>query len=147
MSKIVICSVGNDPYDHAEKVTHEIVSPQSWGDTGGEQLRQYNEHYQLRMKKGMYAWVTINELDTDTGVTKCWLRLKNEVKKRIEVNLAAKELKIAKVVKKRNYDDFLASYDTTATTGGASFFNTPVPVPPTVSMDYEAAPQPEGTSW
>lgn len=138
MSKIVICSLGNDPYDHSERISHEIIAQQSWGDTGGEPLRQYNDYYQPRMKKGVYAWVTINELDTDTGVTKCWLRLKNEVKKRIEVNLAAKELKAAKVVKKRTIDDIIMAAGV-ATSASQFFTTTPVSLPST----WEEVPQPE----
>ena len=146
MSKIVICSTGGDSYDHDSGIHHEIVSSETWGDgDGGSQLASYIAHYKARLAKNMVAWVTINEIDIQHGRTKCWLKLRNPLKQRIEVNLPAKELKsAAKVVRKRSAEDILMSVSTMPSSFFASTSITqPIPHPIDEWQAVDPMPTPE----
>lgn len=119
---VVLCSTGMDPYDHAREIKYETHVGSFEGDDNRHR-RDYLAHFENLAKKGVIGWVTLWELNVKTGTTKCWLNLSNPLKKRIEINIPAKQ---AKSVVKRTQayglgapDVWTTSFGSTLTAGDA----------------------------
>ena len=96
MSRIAIMTVCYDPYDHTAEVSSEIHHR----DLSEHTSRQiYTTHCRNIGDKTSIGWVTLVGVDTLTGVSELVYHKVNPLRERIELNVAAKQIKLIKRVR------------------------------------------------
>lgn len=152
MSKLMVIAVGHDPYDHDNNIQTEVMVGE-WETQPDGSLhpthRDYQSHYGDRVRRGIYGWCKAYMLDTDTGLTTKKMEFIGPVKKRIEVNVAAK--KTGTTVKKKALTAHELLYSVNPTLGTFTTQTDPLswltPAPPPPVMVEESEQEESTNQW
>ena len=126
MSKIILLTYCRNAYDHELDIEYDTYYGSFVNDTARRTV--YINRAEAYMARNDTGWYSMIEVDTLSGETHVWFLRKNELKKRVELNIPAKEAQaMRKLRRPSTVNEILDSLENAPPTFNTAAWPTPMP--------------------